>query len=311
MRTHVSKMFVGPGIVAGDPAEGEVAVAPWGDIQAFLTDATTLPAAALSDEFGFLQIKDGQPLVSGPFKSATATMDSNAYKAEVPQEGTLTIDVTNLEAGTPYQFKIVYHDNISIVPNLIKSTKVSVVFEAGDTATAYAAKVAAAFNAQDYKFVDASSAAGVVTFTAIIMSTLSKYNRIDRPESVVFEIAAGNINYDNETPVGAFAVVDQSVEPVLGQGDAARVAWLEDQHQGRRGYSDRRMWNNPYKFVPSAVAGTTYSIINVLDNKSVEGDMQNIRHNPIGSIVGIVSAGAAAFITAMETITGGSVVAIP
>ena len=306
MRTHVSKVLVGIGIVSGTPnVDGsEVAVAPWSAIQALLDAGTALPAAAASDSFGFVKADGaGSYITAGPFPSATSIVASNAYSAGTAKTVTLTVDVTNLVAGTPYQFKVAYHDNLSIVPNQIKSTKVSVVFESGMTATTYAAAIAAEFNKQMYLFVTVAAAAGVITFTQKAVSTASSYNRIDKPEYVNFEVFAGNINFDNSTPVGAFVIAagNSFVPP---QGTAAQIAYMEDQAQGRRGFSDRRMWNNTKKFIPSAVPGVTYGTVIVTADKNVEGDLQDLRANPIGAVAAVPQAGLAAFIAALETIIG-------
>lgn len=306
MRTHVGKMLVGVGLGVGTPVAGEWAVAPWAAIQALLTSGTTLPAAAASDEFGYVQAV-ADPLggtvnfiTSGPFSSANSIVEQNPYDAAVQQVTTVTVDVTDMVDGKAYIIKVVYHDNLSIIPNQMKFTTVSVVYLSTMTATLFADAVTAAFNAQDFIFVSVANTAGVITFTGLVLQTASAYNRIDRPEMVVFEVGVGDMTYGSYI-TGIF-VVATSQAAELGQGSAAQIAWMEDNHQGRRGYADRRMWNNTKKFVPSAVAGTTYHTFIVTDDKNVEGDMQNIRHNPIGATMAATSATAAAVVTATNTI---------
>lgn len=300
MRTHVAKMFVGVGLGVGTPAVNEVAVAPWAAIQALLNSGTTLPAAAASDQFGFVYKNPaGTLLTSGPFSSANSLVDQNLYDAGVLQKSTLTVDVTDAVDGKAYIIKVVYHDNLSIIPNQMKFTTVSVVWTTGMTATQFAAAIAVAFNTQDQLFVAVTSAAAVVTFESVVLTSASAYNRIDRPEYVVFELAVGDMTYGSY-PTGMFVKVDPSVAVELPQGTPAQIAWMEDNHQGRRGFADRRMWNDTKKFVPVADPTKTYNTLIVTDNKNVEGDMQDIRHNPIGSVIAEVVGGG--IVTALNTI---------
>ena len=294
MRTYVSKMLVGAGIVVGSPTVGQVAVAPWGAIVALLAAGTALPAAAASDEFGFVKrIADVDSnatyVTAGPFDTASAKVNDNQAKAAVKQKYTVTIDVTGWTAGEVKLIKVAYHDNMSIIPNQIKFTSVGVVY-AGETATAFATKVAAEFNKQDYLFVAVTSAAAVVTIESLVVSTMTRYNGIDKPEVIFFEIG---------TPETGFTVA-QTVAGVIPQGTAAQIAWMEDQHMGRRGYSDRTSWNDGKKYITQAVAGTVYDVLVVEANKIVEGDMQDNRSNPIGAVIALPNT--ASSITALGTI---------
>jgi len=296
MRTYVSKMLVGPGKDAGTPAIGDVAVAPWGAINALLSEGTTLPAAAVSDEFGFVKRVadlDGNAayVTAGPFATANAVVNQNVKKTAVKQVSTLTVDLTNSEVGDVFLVKVAYHDNLSIIPNQIKFTIATAVYETGDDATKIATKLRAAFTAQEFIFVDVSGAGANVIFTSKILRTASAYNHIDRPETVIFEVAIPE--------KGTFSVV-ATTPPVLAQGTAAQIAWMEEQHMGRRGYSDRRMWNDNRKYPLQVNPTATYDVIVVEANKIVEGDMQDTRSNPVGAV--IAAPDSADIVAALATI---------
>jgi len=112
------------------------------------------------------------------------------------------------------------------------------------------------------------------------MTTASNYNGIDRPETVVFEVGA-----PTDAGYGVYAHA-QSVAPALGQGDPAKMAWMEEQAMGRQGFSERRMWNDTKKYTSQVKAGATYATLVIAGNIEVEGDMQGVRQNPIGVVIG-------------------------
>lgn len=280
MRTHVSKMLIGTGVAYASPSlltAGQIAGFDW---------ETGLAITANSKIIAFAKGTDtvGEPLITSPIKVSTLSLaNRNNYVAPVKQKYTLTVSAVPA-AGKVAIFKVVYHDNLSIVPNQIKQTVVTVQAVAGETTTTFAAKIAAAFTAQDYLFVTVTSAAAVVTFEAITVKTASAYNGIDKPETLFFEVGYPGI----DEAVGTY-VLAQTVAGKAGQGDPAKIAWLADQHQGRFGHSDRRMWNNTKKFAPDVNPAKNYDLIVLNGESEVEGDMQGLRSNPVGIILAITT----------------------
>ena len=296
MRTYVSKMLVGP-VGSAAIAVGEVAAAPWADIVALLAAGTALPAAAGSDEFGIVKRTEdveGNPayVTAGPFDTDKSEANDNQYKAPVAQVVTATLDVTGLVDGDVIMVRVAYHDNLSIIPNQIKFTLASVVYKSGmDIAQA----VTDAFNAQEFIFVNvAKASATTVTFTSKILTGASQYNHINRPEVIFFEVA-GDVKGDNAVLTAAL-----TTPGVVPQGTAAQIAWMEEQHMGRRGYSDRISWNDGKKYPVQADPAKTYDVLVITANKIVEGDMQDNRSNPVGAVV--ASEDTAALVTALGTI---------
>lgn len=298
MLNHVSKMFVGKGVAfkaINSLAAGEI-VAMDLTAQAAVTAETTQVIFAL----GTATL--GRPVLSSPINVGRITSAvKNRYVAPVQKKMTLTVGAVP-EAGKSIIVKVVYHDNLSIVPNQIKQTVIGVEASVGETTATMAAKIAAEFNKQEYIFVDVEVAGSVVTFTAKQLLTASSYNGIDRPESLIFEVGAPAAT----DGLGSYTVAT-TVEPELGQGSPEKTAWLADQHQGRRGYSDRRSWNDGKKFDPATNPNATYDTTVILATEAVEGDMQDTRINPVGAILALEEDGGlgvgtdVAFYTQLET----------
>lgn len=231
----------------------------------------------------------GEPLLSGVIPiSGIESVNLNAYKAAVKQKNTLTVSSVPT-VGKTCIIKVIYHDNLSIIPNQIKQTAIALYADAVNTAstTTWAAAIAAEFNKQAPEgklFVAVTTATNVVTFESLIITTQSNYNGIDRPEAVIFEVGA-----PTDAGYGVY-VVARTVAPSLGQGDAAKMAWMEEKAMGRHGFSDRRLWNDTKKYPGQVVAGETYATLIINANAKVEGDMQGVRYNPIGAILGGESA---------------------
>jgi hypothetical protein len=278
MRNHVSKMLVGEGV-----AFTAIASLTEGKIVSMDLDTR---AAVTSNTKNIVFVKGtsvlGEPLITGPMSvKDIQSAVTNPYTAAVSQKSTLTVG-TVPSAGKTAIFKVVYIDNLSIVPNQIKQTAISVTAVSGETTSTFATKIAAEFNKQDYLFVTVTSASAIVTFEAKVLLTRSNYNRIDRPETLTFELGAP----DEFGGTGVYTVA-RTLAPKLGQGDPANIAWLEDRFQGRFGFSDRRSWNDGKKFNPSVDPTKNYDTIVINANSLAEGDMQGVRSNPIGVILAI------------------------
>jgi hypothetical protein len=273
-------MLIGKGIAFKD-----IATLANGEIVSM--DAATQGAVtAGTKEIVFAQ---GTPILAEPILTSPLVVKNiisanrNNYEAQVLQKNTLTVS-TVPTAGKVVLVRVAYLDNLSIVPNQIKQTLISVIAEAGETTTTLATKIAAEFNKQDYLFVTVTSSAAVVTFEAILLKTASSYNGIDRPESIKFEVGVPA----DEDGKGTY-VVAVTVKSKVGQGDPNKIAWLADQHQGRQGYSDRRMWNNGKKYVAPVDNSKNYNVSVILGNLVGEGDMQDNRSFPIGAVLAITT----------------------
>ena len=301
MRNYVSTHLLGVA-TANVKTTNDINPAALTDKQLIAFDwDTRLGLVAGSKNIGFARGTTilGQPLIAGPIpKAGIETAILNPYKAAVKQKMTLTI-TTVPTVGKTAIFKVVYHDNLSIIPNQIKQTAIALQADATNTAssTTWATAIAAEFNLQKDNgklFVDVTSATNVVTFEAVTMVTASNYNGIDRPENVVFEVGA-----PNESGYGVYDVA-QTVAPSSGQGDPAKMAWMEEKAMGRLGWSDRRSWNAP-KYPSQVTAGETYATLVINANIVVEGDLQGVRSNPIGVVLGGESASLAAVLTDLAT----------
>jgi len=282
MRNYVSKVLIGT-------ATANTAIAPIaptaltsGQVIAFDWDTQT-DIKATSVNIGFARGMDslGAPIFAGPIpvnKISSAVL--NPYVAPVAQVRTLTVDAVPA-AGKTVIFKVTYHDNLSIIPNQMKQTIVSVVATTANIAntTTWAAAIAAEFNKQVFLFVSVVAAVNVITFSAITLLTTSQYNHIDRPESVVFELGV-----PDDTTLGVY-VTAQTVAPNLGQGTAAKIAWLEEQAMGRRGYSDRRLALDTKKYQSDVVSGETYATLIINADDYIEGDMQSLYPAPVGAVI--------------------------
>jgi hypothetical protein len=283
MRNYVSKVLIGEGTANTSIAGILPEALTIGQIIAFDPDTgVDLVAGSANVSFALGTAVLGEPIIAGPFaKASISSLYSNAYQAAVKKKVTLTVDTVPTAGKSPF-FKVVYHDNLSILPNQMKQTAVSVEAVTGDTTTTYAAKIAAAFNLQDFKFVAVTSATNVVTFESEVVATESAYNSIDRPEVVNFEVGA-----QEEDTYGAYTIAD-TVALKLGQGSPAKIAWMAEQAQGRRGFNDRRLWNNAkHQFDSGVDPAETYDVVVLTANDVREGDMQDTRSNPVGAILAL------------------------
>lgn len=258
---------------------------------------TGLKVTADSKTIAFAKGTDvaGEPIMSGPLSVKGMSYVDNEAAAPLQQVSTLTVSVVptvNPATGllpASVTFNVTYHDNLSIIPNQMKQTIVSVVPDAANTAstTTWAAAIAAAFNAQEFLYVGVSPAAAVITFTGIQLVSATKYNHIDRPEFVVFEIGVPNAAVSNGQDFHGTYAVAVTTAPDLGSGNLAQVQWMEEQHMGRQGFADRRMWNDTKKY-PTQVGDLSDDPSNILviqTDNWLEGDMQGLRANPVGVII--------------------------
>jgi len=258
-------MLVGTGIanLTGGPVA--LAALTEGEIIAFDFDqanAADTSVSATTTSIGFARgtASLGEPILAGPIPvKGIQDAINNPYQAPVNQISTLQVTATP-EVGKTAIFKVAYHDNLSIIPNQIKQTTIAIVADATNAATAstWAAAISAEFNKQNAElggnlFVTVEVTTDTVTFTGITLKTQSNYNGIDRPETLVFEIGAP----DTSNTTATYVVVNPATAAKAGQGDASKVAWMEEQHMGRLGYADRRMWNDTKKYRSQLVAGIT------------------------------------------------------
>jgi hypothetical protein len=296
-RNHVSKVLIGvdtKNVTAVDDLGPADAVA--GAIIAFDFD-TNGSLTATSKNIGFAKgtATLGEPIIAGPIaKSKITSAILNPYKAAVNKVVTLTVTAVPTVGKTAI-VRVAYHDNLSIIPNQIKQTIVGVTADAVNTAstTTFAAAIAAEFNKQvdGNLFVAVTTSTNTVIFTGLTLLTASNYNHIDRPEAVNFEIG-----YPDDPDFGVYT---QALTTPLatGQGDAAKVAWMEEQAMGRQGFSDRRLWNDTKKYPSQVTPGETYAVLVITADTDVEGDMQNLYHAPIGAVICGASASLALILT--------------
>jgi len=287
MRNYVSKVLLGID-TANVNTTNDIDPAALTDRQLIVFDwDTKLGVLSTTTNLGFARGTGtiARPLIVGPIPKAGITSAIlNPYKAAVKQKKTLTV-TTVPTVGKTCIFKVSYHDNLSIIPNQIKQTVIALEADAVNTATTttWAAAIAAEFNKQVVDgnvFVAITTATNVVTFESLTITSASDYNGIDRPETVFFEVGK-----PDEAGKGVYAVA-QTVAGSVGQGDPAKMAWIEEQAMGRHGFSDRRMWNDTKKYPSQVVAGETYDTLVIQGNIAVEGDMQGVRQNPIGVVLG-------------------------
>jgi hypothetical protein len=303
MRNYVSKCFLGVGVASEIPSTislGEISVYD------FETGGTVI---ATTKQIAFARGLDivGEPLLSGPIDVAgIRAIEPTIGAAAVQQVSTLTVatvpsvnSVTGLFPSAVL-FNVTYHDNLSIIPNQMKQTVVGVVPNATNTAstTTWATAIAAAFTAQEFLYVTAVGSTNTVVFTGIALLSATKYNHIDRPEFVVFEVGYPTdvmYNYDGQ---GTYTLA-ATTAPILGDGNKAKLQWLEEQHMGRQGFANRTTWNDTKKYptqidevaFPAATVAATDIVIGTVPQLVLsgdnwrEGDMQNLRANPVGQVL--------------------------
>ena len=298
MYNDVSKVLVGAGSAIDASLFDETQAADPGKVMvmdAFSQGAVT--SATTEMVFAMTTAVAGSPILSAPIKVGSIRSSIlNSYRAPGAQVMTLTVD-TVPDAGTASAiFRVSYDDSLGIIPNQVKQTFVAIEPISSESTSAYATRIAAAFNAEEFKFVTVTVATNVVTFTAKTLLTASAYNSIDRPETVVF-----NVGMPIDGEQGEYTLA-QTSPPYIGQGTPSQIAWLEDRHQGRRGYSDRRMWNDNKKFSTSVDSSETYDqyIINAWDEH--EGDLQTSIKTPTGVILALEVGTYAALKTTLDTV---------
>ena len=278
MRNHVSKFLVGVGVgyeAIDGLSDGEICGFDY-EAQAAISSSTKV--------IGFAKgtANAGYPILAGPIEVAGITEAyKNDYEAAQLQKYTLQVTAVPA-AGKTAVIKVVYHDNLSIIPNQIKQSVVAVTAETGETNSSFAGKIAAEFAKQDYLFVTVSVSTATVTFEAKTLKTASSYNGIDRPEAIKFEV--GFPQEGDE--LGAYTLT-QTAAFKMGQGDPSKIAWLADQFQGRQGFSDRRMWNNTKKYASGVDNSKNYDTLVINAEAVVEGDMQGVRSNPVGVMLAL------------------------
>lgn len=284
-RNHVSKVLCGIDTANTNAAQKNVEALTDRQLIAYDYD-TGIEIVATTKNIAFARgtANLGEALVAGPIPIAgITTAILNPFKAAVNKEMTLTVTAVPT-VGKVAIIRVSYHDNLSIIPNQIKQTVIGIEATTTNTATTttFAAAITAEFNKQlgTNLFVTITSAANVVTFVGIVLTTQSNYNGIDRPETINFEIGAPT----NEAEFGIYAIA-QSVALAIGQGDASKVAWIEEQSMGRFGFSDRRLWNDTKKYPSQVVAGETYDVLVITADVEGEGDMQGVIKHPIGAVL--------------------------
>jgi hypothetical protein len=303
-RNHVSKVLVGAGLanvgVASTSGGVLLATLTEGQIIAFdydrandavdggvgSTGNSIMPA---TKNIGFARGTAvlGEALIAGPIPvSGISSAVENPYEALRTQKKTLTVGTVPV-AGETVIVRVAYRDNLSIVPNQIKQTIIGVQANAANVAstTTWATAIKDAFNLQTAElggnlFVDVTSSAAIITFESQILTTQSNYNGIDRPEALSFEVGYPETGQDQ----GEYTLAEtQTLRH--GQGDPAKIAWMEEQSMGRFGFSDRRQWFNTKKYPLQVDNSKTYATVVLNADIEVEGDLQGVRSNPIGAVV--------------------------
>lgn len=295
-RNHVSTFFAGTALANTNAAQVDPEALTDGQIIVYDAD-TGVEVAATTTKIAFAKgtATLGEPIISGIIPvSGINTVTLNPYNAPVNKAMTLTVSAVPT-VGNTCIFKVTYHDNLSIVPNQIKQTVIAIQADAVNAAstTTWATAIKDEFNKQvdGNLFVTVTSSTNVVTFTGQTLLTASSYNGIDRPETLNFELGA-----PEAAGYGTYAkAVSTALES--GQGDAAKTAWLEDQHMGRLGFSDRRLWNDTKKYQSQVDPAETYAVLVILADYEGEGDMQQTRKYPIGATI----AGDSATLTPIIT----------
>ncbi|MBV1928207.1 MAG: hypothetical protein KUG81_01680 [Gammaproteobacteria bacterium] len=285
MRNYVSKVLAGIDTANTNALQKDLEALTNRQLIAYDFD-TGIEIVAGTKNIGFARGTAilGEPLVAGPIPvSGIIESVLNPYAAPTNKVETLTVTAVPTVGKTAI-VKIAYHDNLSIIPNQVKQTTIAVQADAVNAAstTTWAAAIAAEFNKQTAElggnlFCVVTTSTNTVIFTGITLTTASNYNHIDRPEALNFEVG-----YPTEAAQGVYSVA-VTTPLAIGQGDAAKVAWREEQAMGRFGFSDRRMWNDTKKYPSQVVAGETYDCLVITANSITEGDMQDTHSNPVGA----------------------------
>jgi len=333
MRNYVSKMLVGQGVAnvattddldIHSVADGKVAIFDWdAPSDSSVTAATKL--------IGVVKGGSAGQIIAGPFPKASLKVFRREYSAGRQQKGTLQVtSVPGTDAvGLAVVFKVIYHQNLSIVPNQIKAFTWSVPIDDADaagSASDFAAKIKAGLDAaiaadsDKMVYFTAAISGDTITFTAKEMESAKEYNEIDRPEQLIFELAAtakvikGGVVYEDSFSQGSsydkgeYTLVDQSVTPIMANGTESHVKWMEDQHMGRLGFSDRRMWNDTKKYKYQAQDGATYDYLILSADLPSEGDLQDTMNFPVGCVIASTEATTAVLATDLETVLGSGAV---
>lgn len=287
MRTYVSKVLAGIDTVNTNAAQKDVEALTDRQLIAYDFD-TGIEIIATTKNIGFARGTSvlGEALIAGPIPVAGISAILNPYKAAANKVMRLAVSSTPT-VGKTVIFKVIYHDNLSIIPNQIKQTAIALVADAANTASAttWAAAISAEFNKQTAElggnlFVTVAPSTGNVDFTGVTLLTASDFNHIDRPEAVNFEVGA-----PSDEPEHGVYVVTTTTPLAIGQGDAAKVAWMEEQSMGRFGFSNRRTWNDTKKYPSQVVNGETYDVLVLQANIQSEGDLQDTINVPVGAVI--------------------------
>ena len=291
MRNYVQKVFVGKGIAYKAPfdVDGNITLAE-DEVMAFDWD-TKEAVTATTGLVGFHLGLD-QGIVTGPVNTKLRMNNlKTAYTAQVAQAVTVTVTAIPLPY-TEVLFRVLVHDNLSIVPNQMKQIFASVIVDDVDTIDTFAAKVrenlTVAMKRRNFGTISGAGAEIIVTSNVDLA-----YNQINRPEVIYIEVGV--------PANGAYTLTETlGVHP---SGEAEQVMWLEDLNAGRYGFSDRTNWNAK-KYQHQAIAGTTYDIFSVNANIDVEGDMQDIRFNPVGILMALEVGASDPLITEIAPVMG-------
>ena len=337
MRTYVSKMLVGVGdanVSGTDNFNIHTGIVD-GNVVAFDWDKpSTSSITAETKLIGFVKGQSAAKgnIIAGPFPVSSMKVYRREQADAVQQQGTLTVtDVPGADSvGHSIVFQTIHHQNLSLVPNQIKSFMWSVNIDEADTsgsAAAFAQKIYDEWKAAMDQHVAEDGVMYVqladpttATITATAQAVEGSYNGIDRPEQIVFEFSAtakvirngqtyeDTFTEDASADKGTYTIVNQSVAPVMANGTYDHVRWMEDQHQGRLGFSDRRMWNNTKKYEYQAVSGSKYDYLIVEANLQAEGDQQNLMNWPVGCVIASTTATTDLLETDLEVALGSGAV---
>ena len=289
MRNYVQKVFVGKGIAYKEPfdVDGVITLAE-DEMMAF--DWETKAAVTADSQLIGFHLGSFGGVVTGPVNVKLRMNNyTTPYAEQVAQKVEITVDATPI-AGESAMFKILAHDNLSIVPNQMKQIFASVVGIDGEAVEDFAARLgvelAGAMKQRNFATIEVAGA--VITVTSDI---LDSYNNINRPETIYVEVGIPT--------QGEYTVVETAgIHP---NGTPNQVMWMEDLYQGRYGFSDRTNWNAK-KYPHQADASLTYDIFTIDANIDVEGDMQDVRFNPVGMMMALEVGESSALVGELDPV---------
>lgn len=288
MRTYVSKVLAGAGIAWKDIftlAEGEIVVFQWEDMK-----AVTGPVPALGFAKGTKNID--APIIVGPISVRNCSGLLHSYQAIDKAVQTLTVVDLPKDDVSPI-FKVIYHSEFDVAPNRIEQVVASVKKTAAiTTAAEYATAIKEEFEAQQKdkgaKYFEITLSGAALTFIPYTLRTATEpYNEIDRPETMYIEVGAPErfVDEGSYTVEAGSESIPAGGVPVHPHGTPVQIMWLEDKHMGRFGFTDRVSWNDSKKYIYQAEYGKEYDTLVIAGDSYLEGDMQNLRANPVGVIL--------------------------